>query len=427
MRAFNSIAKKSAIPLIAVFEIGWVVFVGGVGSLLSYLQETAREAADYGGDADKVLKSPLLFPFYFSIAGGQVVALLFLLHAALPSSQASYIVGVLSSVMNIVYFVSVGYMIRFSEVTVRALELQGPPNSPDDLKSFLLQLNSTRSILAGTIIMTIGWGLIQLLYFFYEPDETNPHTDKSLWRVTREFALDISHTPSQAFELTRSCRPSELLRFCAFPLIALSAIGWGVCTAGLYKIDESVAASGSTASFSLLQYDFVTWSIFFITPLLYLATLLHAGCTGGAATMSGVFAAILNTFFVTNIGFTVIYISQEIYEASHDSFSRVDSTTMHNFGLGLGGGVVCLFFWTIVYATNLFMHRSIGQSQQQHTILHNAEFLTNDGGDQIPPAAGTVQPSHYTVNQYPSSGFVPGQQLPLFASASHPVHSGESA
>ena len=132
MRAFDSIAKKLAIPMVVLFEIGWIVYTGG---LASYMIQLAQSAPN----VDETLREPVLFPYYFTLVGGQFVALLFLLHAALPSSMiSSYIVGVLPSVLNVIYFVSVGYMIhwsapmaRFSEQIIRdSQQLQSPYTIP---------------------------------------------------------------------------------------------------------------------------------------------------------------------------------------------------------------------------------------------------------------------------------------------------------
>ena len=63
MSAFDSIAKKLAIPLVVLFEIGWIVYVGGFGS---YMREQVRDGEQRGENADEVLREPVLFPFYFT-------------------------------------------------------------------------------------------------------------------------------------------------------------------------------------------------------------------------------------------------------------------------------------------------------------------------------------------------------------------------
>ena len=333
MQAFDSIAKKLVIPVIVLFEIGWVVFTGGFGSQL----HLAAVADLTENSSNEILRSPLLFPQYFTLVGGQFVALLVLLHAALPSGIASSIVGVLSTILNIIYFVSVGYLINSTTSTVRLLELYirvaersiySSSSNLDDLKKYL---HAARCVLTGTIIMTISWGLIQLLFFFYEPKNSQK---RSLWRVIREFC-----SSSQV-----KAAVSEWLRLCTIPVLFLSAIGWCVCVVGLHKLLENrVTHYYSIATFSQ-QYEFGIWANFFIAPLLYLAALLYAGCSGDASTMSGIFAAILNTFFVVSMGYVVVSVSSIKYLAS-------SAGVLSN--LILGGGVVCLIFWTFIH---IFWH-----------------------------------------------------------------------
>ena len=121
--AFDSIAKKLAIPVVVLFEIGWVVYTGGFGSYMHQRVLLNAELSSRGStsapNVDELLRDPALFPFYFTLVGGQFVALLFLFHAALPSGIVSYVAGVLSSVLNIIYFVSVGYLIHWSAPMVK--------------------------------------------------------------------------------------------------------------------------------------------------------------------------------------------------------------------------------------------------------------------------------------------------------------------
>ena len=310
----------------------------------SYDQQSAS-------DAHKVLRDPVLFSQYFALVGGQFVAVLFLIHAALPLNTASYVVGVLSSILNVIYFVSIGYLIVWSVNEVRLISaiLESPYQSysPDysELSSEALRryLQAFRCVLSGTIIMTISWGIIQLFTFFYKP----PQNKTNLWQVVREFSRNLSTSSSQA-----KAKLDELIRLSTVPLLILSAIGWAVCTAGLYRLYDN-----NRSSIIIQQYDFATWATFFVTPLLYFAALFHAGCSGDASTMSGVFAAIFNVFFVLNMGCTVVAVCIWKYTQSLDqsnSTFQVSEEDIHNSNLVLGGGIVCLLFWTIVHTAWLF-------------------------------------------------------------------------
>ena len=192
MRAFDSVSKKLAIPMVVLFELGWIIYTGGLGSYMhqQVLENTDRSdsTSRYSSydqqfesesrDAHKVLRYPVLFSHYFALVGGQFVAILFLIHAALPLNTASYVVGVLSSILNVIYFVSVGYLINWGVISVRiyenrisTLQLQQSPyssysyseSSSEVLRMARLYLQVIRCELAGTIIMTISWGIIQLL------------------------------------------------------------------------------------------------------------------------------------------------------------------------------------------------------------------------------------------------------------------------
>ena len=100
-KIFDSTSKKLAIPLFALFEIGWIVITTGV--ILLFKNEVRDIMFDYDD-----IGSPVYFPHYIILVGGQFVVLLGLLHAALPSGIPSSIIGALSTILNATYFVFVG-------------------------------------------------------------------------------------------------------------------------------------------------------------------------------------------------------------------------------------------------------------------------------------------------------------------------------
>jgi hypothetical protein len=79
---------------------------------------------------------------------------------------------------------------------------------------------------------------------------------------------------------------------------------------------------------------------------MYVAAILHAGCTGKASTLMGVISSILNTFFVVGMGSSVTAQGKYLYRTQHDEYP--DHDLIHSSCLMLGGGVVCLIFWTVV-------------------------------------------------------------------------------
>ena len=156
-------------------------------------------------------------------------------------------------------------------------------------------------------------------------------------------------------------------------------------------------------------YDFGTWAAFFITPLLYLVSLLHAGLSGDASIMSGVFAAILNIFFVLSMGYTLVSVSitkyllrkyllsQSTLSITADSeFLNVIQQIIYYADLVLGGGVVCLFFWMVIYAA---WHFYCFNRSRDHIGLQS------NGDEEQPQIASEL---HAQQNEYDTS-FVPEQ------------------
>jgi hypothetical protein len=79
-RIFDSTSKKLVIPLFALFEIGWIVSTAGI--IISFKSEIYDIIFD---DKFKFTRGSV----YMILIGGQFVALLGLLHAALPSGLPS--------------------------------------------------------------------------------------------------------------------------------------------------------------------------------------------------------------------------------------------------------------------------------------------------------------------------------------------------
>ena len=325
-RAFDSTPKKLAIPLFGLFFIGLIVFTAGFGLLLS-----SKEEDDLVLKVDSNNKSPVYFPYYMTLVGGIFIVLQGLLHAALPSGIPSSIIGALSTILNTIYFVSVGYVINMSYNEILSVWWDQKWNSydnqsPSDYHDPQL-VRAVKLMLAGSIILTVSWGLLQLLSHFYEQCPQTVQT-RSLWRVIVECWKNKT-------TLVRDV--SESVRLSSIPAVLLSAVGWCVFLVGLHNLDWG--------------YTHGSWSATTITPLMYVAAILHAGYTGKASILMGIFASILNTFFVVGMGFSVTVEGSYLYQTLHQhtgEYSQEDHDSIHSSRLMLGGGVVCLTFWTVV-------------------------------------------------------------------------------
>ena len=370
-RAFDSTPKKLAIPVFGLFFIGWIVFTAGFGLLLSNKEEdsTLKE--------DPNRKSPLYFPYYMTLVGGKFVALLGLLHAALPSGIPSSVVGALSTILNTIYFVLVGYVIDASYYKTQELRWDSYYSDYDHHDPKLVR--AINLMLAGSIILTVSWGLVQVLSFLYE-HRPQPVLERNLWCVIVECWKN--HTT-----LVRDV--SESVRISSIPAMLLSAVGWCAFIGGLHYA-------------YYWAYTFGAWSASIITPLMYIASILHAGYTGKASLLMGIFASILNTVFVAGMGFSVTSAGNILYrnlQQHSGEYSQEDSDFILSSRLMLGGGMVCLIFWTVVLVMWPF-YRPKGTSYG-HTA--NSEINIDDyDNDLLIPASSsvTVQPRTTDSQEY---------------------------
>ena len=373
--AFDSTPKKLAIPLFGLFFIGLIVFTAGFGLLLSSKEEDDLLKVESNN------KSPVYFPYYKTLVGGILVVLLGLLHAALPSGISSSIIGALSTILNTICFVSVGYVINMSYYEILLMWRNQKWSSydnqwPSDHHDPQL-VRAVKLMLAGSIILAVSWGLLQLLSHFYEQLPQSVQT-RSLWRVIVECWKNKT-------TLVRDV--SESVRLSSIPAVLLSAVGWCVFIGGLHS---------STSSWSYLHGS---WSAATITPLMYVAAILHAGCTGKASILMGIFASILNTFFVVGMGFSVTVEGSYLYQTLHQhtgEYSQKDRDSIHSGLLVLCGGVVCLTFWTVVLVLWPF-YRPKGTSYGR---VPSSEIINDDYNDDLLPASSSVtgQP-HVTDNR----------------------------
>ena len=220
-RAFDSTAKKLAIPLFAIFEIGWIVFIAGF--ILLFKSKIRDIILD-----DNDIKSPVYFPYYMILVGGHFVILLGLLHATLPSGTASSYIGSISTVLNIIYFVSVGYLISNNCIVILHFKLgkyfQKVPVDHDDEQQLM---RAASLMLAGSIMFMVSWSLVQFVSFFYE-HRPQPVLTRNLWYVIVECWKNRTILVGDV---------SESVRLASTLAMLLSAIGWGIYMAGLFNMD----------------------------------------------------------------------------------------------------------------------------------------------------------------------------------------------
>ena len=382
-RAFDGTPKKLAIPLFGLFFIGLIVFTAGFGLLLSSKEE------DDLLKVESNRKNPVYFPYYTTLVGGIFIVILGLLHAALPSGTRSSIIGALSTILNTIYFVSVGYVINISYYEIWSMWLDKKWDSYNNRLPVHHDPQLVRAVklmLAGSIILAVCWGLLQLLsHFFYERCPQSVQT-RNLWCVIVECWKNKT-------TLVRDV--SESVRLSSIPAVLLSAVGWCVFIGGLHS---------NTFYWNYIIHG--SWSAATITPLMYVAAVLYAGYAGKA---TGILASILNTFFVVGMGFSVTVEGSYLYQTLDQhagEYSQEERDSIHSSLLMVGGGVVCLTFWTVVLVLWPFYRlkgTSYGHAASSGIISGNYD------DDLLLPAAAS---SSATVQQHVTDNQEYTQQLP---------------
>ena len=311
-----------------------------------------------------------------------------LIHAALPSHRASAIVGVLSAILNNIYFASVGFVLVYSHLATQ-LEVPDPSNKADE---------SLNLMFAGAIILTVSWSFSQILVVFFK--QSRQTQSKNWWILIIDVYKVLTSSDSEVWaRFGRLFTFTEVIRLLSIPAVALSATGWGVFVAGLHNYTQSISL-GSPSTLSV----FAIWGSIIITPLAFLIAILHAG-SSRSDTIFGILVSILNTFVMVCVGFLVTVAGLTVYVYKE---SLLNSDLSHNINLMFGGGIVCLLFWTALVVLSQFYAYSFrsarpgstGDQIQLSTLAHHDTTVHNAAThDQIepPPAYEYEQPS--TVQQ----------------------------
>ena len=205
---------------------------------------------------------PDLTPFYAVLVGGPFVLLLGLLHAA-PPGLSSAIVGAISAFPSSIFVVCTSIvsadcvwhiaLIRYND----RMDIPAPKLHPTMI-----------ILLIGTLILGLSWLTVMLCSLFYN--------------YQSEYWIQVPH---QNATQSRSPFGPGKARGESVPAIIVSAICWLVIVVQL-PVGKWFPFDG----------------IILVGPLLHLAMLLHAGCFGGASTVSGIFASVLSMMYMAFVG-----------------------------------------------------------------------------------------------------------------------------
>ena len=319
--------RLTLLPLF-FFVVGWGLFVAGFCWSLSSLSVTDKYS--YSPTLIVISRAdPSLYPFYMTLVGGPFIALAGSLHALMVRiSILNSILGLIAVKLSVIYFVSAGTVAIICARNVYYPEEGSPANAKVVL------------MLSGTLVQTVCWCIILILSVFYK---YRPFSD-----TEGGSTCSGRHWPFTP----------GLGRILCIPCVILSAVGWCIYTGGMYNTNP---------------WDmFYVRPAFIIPPLAYLTALLHAGCSGGASTVMGVFASILNMLFLSFMGSYLVSFAMYLYTITKEPDDDPDFHNEHYYErMILAGGAIYLVFWGCILALWPFYHRyPINTSSGPTEIIH---------------------------------------------------------
>ena len=284
--------RKLALVPLALFVMGWLVYaVGFIWTLIARSQP----------QNDKPDHAAVDFPYYIVLVAGPFVYLSGVLHAILPG-LASAIVWMLIVYFNTAYFASLGWVMYTNGVNSTnddsSLQLRQAGLDQDyNARAWLMFL--------GTLFALLCWCSLLILTVFYR---SKGDQDKNIDH-SQEF---LSTRRTHVLRSTKRQIPfTGVSRILSIPAVIISAVGWCVYVAGYWDIlnnsEEPVVFDDRSKP--------VVSSTFIIGPLFYLASLLHAGCSGRSSTI-GVMTALLHALYVVSAGFVIVHLLQHLINHS---------------------------------------------------------------------------------------------------------------
>jgi hypothetical protein len=362
--------------------LGWLVYsVGLVWSLIPSEKAANNQSAD--DPADRTY-----FPFYVVLIGGPAIYVFGALHAML-SGVASAVLGIFVTFLNVVYFSSVSWIAYDRGLNVSLTNSSTTPAVSSDAN------RQAWLMFEGTLFTLICWGIVLILALFYK----NPG-DRSTGLNPRRSQDCLTSCTRATHQTAGRKRPFPGgARLLSIPFLILSVIGWCLFVAGYHQWNSYTADHKNDPSIVIVFDDHtnpIVVCALIIGPLLYLASLLHAGCSGRANTM-GVFTTVLHVLYVVSNGFIITHLIR--LSISNDLLA---SNEHHYMDYMLGGCVASFLFWTVVYALRPFYQ------DFQGTLAH-----------------GVSMPSSSRVRENNLRESTPGSPPPDYGTATAATHAAQ--
>ena len=387
------------VPL-ALFVMGWTVYaVGFIWTLII--------ARSQNNDSDaKPAHAAVDFPYYIVLVGGPFVYLSGVLHAILPG-LASTIAWMLIVYFNTAYFASLGWVMY-----TNGLNSTNVNSSLQLRQTGLDQEYNTRAWLMflGTLFALLCWCSLLILTVFYrskgDQDKNIDHSQEFL----SAYRTHVTHTTKSQIPFT------GVSRILSIPAVIISAVGWCVYVAGYWDIlntePNKIFDDRSKP---------VVFTTFIIGPLFYLASLLHAGCSGRSSAI-GVMTALLHALYVASAGFVIVHLLQHLILDLHsesDVKSNQIKSNINNQNLMLWSCVASLLSATFVRVLVPFYRSfkvSDGAPEPQRPRVNTANLTTDvslPGTDRDQNHIASAPPPDYAAALNMRVGNNGNEQQPL--------------
>ena len=326
--------KLALVPLV-LYVVGWLVYaVGFIWTLIDTDKQSAAPGA--GMMRQPGPSSPVYFPYYVTLVGGPVIYLSGALHATL-SRVASSVVWICVSLVSAIYFTCVSWVMydRGLNSTISART---------NVKISANASTQAWMMFEGTLFSAVCWCLLLILTVFYKnKDDVSRSSNHS---------RDCLSSPVLAGN-RRQLPFKGFARALSLLFIVLSFVGWCIFIRGYYLWDSQ---SNGTLSEDLTNlFDErskpVVITVFIVAPLLYLSSLLLAGCSGRVSAM-GVFTAVLHILYVMSAGFVIVHLILYLLSNcdKHQQMYHCNDVIDVGIGYMLGGCAASFTFWILVYA-----------------------------------------------------------------------------
>ena len=330
--------RKLALVPLALFMVGWLVYA--VGFIWTLIDTDKQSAPGAGMPRQPGPSSPVYFPYYVTLVGGPVIYLSGALHAILVGVVSS-VVWICVALLSAIYFTCVSWVMYdrgLNSTTSARVNVKIATNA------------STQAWLMfeGTLFSAVCWCLLLILTVFYK---NKADVSQSVNHNQDCLSSPVLAGNRQQLPFKGPARALSLL------FIVLSFIGWCIFIRGYYLWDSQSQSNGTLLE-ELASNLFdehskpVVITVFVVAPLLYLSSLLLAGCSGRASTM-GVFTAVLHILYVMSAGFVIVHLSLYLLSNcdKHQQMMYSCSDIIDaGFGYMLGGCAASLTFWILVYA-----------------------------------------------------------------------------